>query len=122
MKHFYTNTKLLLALWKDLTKLFQKQVELLKNVFIGEVMREINNWPLSTQYMDNWHDGAFDVNMTSSEVVLTHHHRCRFLRRYLVLKIKPNTGQKLGNTDKREIRTKGISLRGLILTVIFKFV
>ena len=42
--------------------------------------------------------------MTSSEVVRTRHHIPRFIRRYLVLKIKPNTGQTLGTTDKRERR------------------
>ena len=45
-------------------------------------------------------DGTFDVNMTSSEVVRTRHHIRRFLCRSLVLKIKPNTGQTLGTTDK----------------------
>ena len=41
--------------------------------------------------------------MTSSEVVHTHHHKRKFIRRYLVLKIKANTGQTLGTTDKREV-------------------
>ena len=54
--------------------------------------------------MATWHDGTFDVNMTSSEVVRTRHHIRRFLRRSLVLKIKPNTGQTLGTTDKIERR------------------
>ena len=40
--------------------------------------------------------------MTSSEVVLRRHHMHKFLRRYLLLKIKPNTLQMLGTTDKRE--------------------
>ena len=49
-------------------------------------------------------DGTFDVNMTSSVVVRTSHHIRWFLRRSLVLKIKFNTGQTLGITDKRERR------------------
>ena len=47
---------------------------------------------------------TFDVNMTSSEFVRTRHHILRFLRIYLVLKIKKNTGQTLGTTDNREGR------------------
>ena len=42
--------------------------------------------------------------MTSSKVVRTRHLIRRFLRRSLVLKIKPNTGQTLGITNKRERR------------------
>ena len=48
LMHFYRNPNLLLDLWKDLAKLFQKQIEVKKKRF-GEVMREINIWPLSTQ-------------------------------------------------------------------------
>ena len=51
-------------------------------------MTERNNWILTIQYMATYHDGTFDINMTSSEVVRTRHHIRRFLRRYLVLKIK----------------------------------
>ena len=54
--------------------------------------------------MNTLHDGTFEVNMTSLEVVRTRHHLLRFLRRYLLLKIKPNTGQMLGTTDKIERR------------------
>ena len=50
--------------------------------------------------MATFHDGNFDVNMTSSEVVRTRHHICRFLCRSLVLNIKPSTGQTLVTTDK----------------------
>ena len=71
--------------------------------------------------MATWHDGTFDVNMTSSEVVRTRHHIRGFLRRYLVLKIKTNIGQTLGTTDKREIRKIWLSLNGPILTVILNF-
>ena len=63
-------------------------------------MTERNNWPLTIQYLAILHDGTFDVNMTSSEVVRTRHHIRRFQRRSPVLKIKPNTGQTLGTTDK----------------------
>ena len=42
--------------------------------------------------------------MTSWEVVRTRHHIRGFLRRSMVLKIKPNTGQTPGTTDKRERR------------------
>ena len=65
-------------------------------------MTERNNWSLTIQYMATSHDGTFYVNMTSSEVVRTRHHMRRFLRKSLVLKIKPNTGQTLGTTDKIE--------------------
>ena len=90
-----------MILWKDLTELFQKKVELLKKSIFGEVRRERNNWPLGIQYMDTWHDGNFDVNMTSSEVVRKRHHIRGFLCRSLVLNIKPNTGYTLGTTDNR---------------------
>ena len=56
--------------------------------------------------------------MMSSEVVHTHHYIHGFLRRFLVLKIKPNTGQTLGTTDKRERRKfMAKSIGGGILTV-----
>ena len=118
--HFYTNTHFLLALWKYLTELFQEQVELLIKVLFGEVMREINNWPLRTQYVAIWQNGTFDLNMTPSEVVRTRHHIRRFLRISLVLKIKPNIGQTPGTTEKIERRKIWLSLRGPILTVILK--
>ena len=54
--------------------------------------------------MATWHNGNFDVNMMSLEVVHTRHHIRRFLRRSLVLKIKPNTGQTLGTKYNRERR------------------
>ena len=79
-----------------------------QKVFFGEVMTEINNWPRRTKYMDTLQDDTFDVNMTSSKFVRIRHHIRRFLRRYLVLKIKPNTGQTPGTTDKIE-RRKNIS-------------
>ena len=62
--------------------------------------------------MATWHDGTFDVNMTSLEVVRTRNHIRRFLRRSLLLKIKPNTGQMLGTTDKIERRKIWPSLKG----------
>ena len=58
--------------------------------------------------MATWCDGTSDVNMISSEVVRTRHHIRRFLRRSLVLIIKPNTGQMLGKSDKIE-RTKNMA-------------
>ena len=75
-----------------------------KKPFFGEVMTERKSRILRIQYMATWCDGTFDVNMTSSEVVRTRHHIRRFLRRSLALKIKPNTGQTLGNSDKIERR------------------
>ena len=42
--------------------------------------------------------------MTSSEVVRKRHNISRFLSRSMLLKIKTNTGQTLGTTDKRERR------------------
>ena len=105
---------------ENLTDMFQKQVKHLEKLFLGEVMRERNNWPLRIQYMATWHDGTFDVNMTSSEVVCSRHHISRFLCRSLVMKIKPNIGQTLGTMDKRERIKIWLSLRGQILTVILK--
>ena len=98
-------------IWKDMTELFQKQVNILKKTF-GEVMREINNRPLRAQYMATWHDGNFDVNITWSESLCRHHHIRGFIHRPLVVKIKPNTGQTLGTTDKREIRRNMIKSEG----------
>ena len=94
------NTNVLLTFWKDLAELFQKQVELLEKILFGEVTGERNNWPLKIQYMTTSYYGTSEVNMTSSEVVHTRHHILRFLRRSLVLKIKPNTGQKIGNLEE----------------------
>ena len=54
--------------------------------------------------MSTGKDGTFDVNTMSSEVVHTGHNINMFLCRSLALKIKPNTGQTLGTTDKRERR------------------
>ena len=68
--------------------------------------------------MANWHDGNFDVNITSSEIVCRRHHIRRFLRRPLVVKIKPNTGQTLGTTDKREIRRNMIKSESRALLTI----
>ena len=56
--------------------------------------------------------------MTSSEVVCTRHHIRRFLRRSLVLKIKPNTGQTLGTTDKIDRRRNMAKSEGRALLTI----
>ena len=53
-----------------------------------------------------------NVNMTSLEVVRTVDHIRRFLRRYLVLKIKPSTGQTPDTTDKRERRKNMAKSKG----------
>ena len=89
-----------------------------KNIFFGEVMTERKNRILRVQYIATWHDGTFDVNMTSSEVVRTRHHKCRFLRRYLVMKIKLNTVQTLGTTDKIERRKNMAKSEGRSLLTI----
>ena len=89
-----------------------------KKVFFGEVMTERKNRILRIQYMATWHDGTFDVNMTSSEVVCTRRHICRFLRRSLVLKIKPSTCQTLGTTDKIERRKNMVKSEGRALLTI----
>ena len=68
--------------------------------------------------MATWCDGSFDVNMMSSEVVRTRHHIRRFLRRYLVLKIKLNTGQTLGTTDKIKRRKNMAKSEGRELLTI----
>ena len=88
-----------------------------KNNFFGGVMTERKNRILRIQYMATWCDGTFDVNMTSSEVVRTRHHIRRFLRTSLVLKIKPNTGQTLGNSDKIERRKIWQSEGRALLTI-----
>ena len=43
LTHFHTNPNFLLALWKDLAELLQKQTEVLKKSIFGELMRERNN-------------------------------------------------------------------------------
>ena len=55
--------------------------------------------------MATWQVGNSDVNMMSLEVVRTCYRIHRFLRRYLVLKIKSNTGQTLGTTYNGERRS-----------------
>ena len=62
----------------------------------GEVMWEINVWPLRTQYIFTLRNGHMYVNMASSKSVCTHHNIRRFLRRSLILKIYPNPGQTPG--------------------------
>ena len=56
--------------------------------------------------------------MMSSEVVRIRHHIHRFLRRSLVLKINPNTGQTLGTTDKIERRRNMAKSEGRNLLTI----
>ena len=48
---FYTNTKFLLDIWKELTEMNHKQLEVLKKVLFDEVMRERNILTLRTQYI-----------------------------------------------------------------------
>ena len=83
-------------------------------------MTESKNRILWIHYMATWCDGTFDVNMMSSEVVRTRHHIRRFIRRSLVLKIKPSIGQTFGNSDNIERRKIWLSLRDPILTVTLK--
>ena len=52
-------------------------------------------------------DGTLDVNMTLWKVVRTCHHICRLIRRSMLLKIKPNTDQTPGTTDKIEEKQYG---------------
>ena len=68
--------------------------------------------------MATWKDGTFDVSMMSLEVIHTRHCMRRFLCRSLVLKIKPNTGQTLGTTDKRERRKNMAKSEGRALLTI----
>ena len=56
--------------------------------------------------MDTWHDGTFDVIMMLSENIHTCHHIHRFVRTFLVQKIKPNLDQTPCTTDKIERRKK----------------
>ena len=91
---------------------FRNKSNFWKKVFLGEVIGERNNWPLRDQYMATWHDGTFDVNMTSLEILHRRHHIRKFLRRSLVLKIQPNKVQTLGTTDKREKRKYMVKSEG----------
>ena len=90
LTHFYTNPNFLLDIWKYIAELFQKQLEVLKKVLFGEVMREINIRTLRTQYIFTWLNRPIYVHMMSSKVVRTHHHIRRFLSISMVLKIHPN--------------------------------
>ena len=54
--------------------------------------------------MATCHGETFDINMALSEVVRIRHYISRFIRRSLVLKIRPNTGQMIGTTDTMERR------------------
>ena len=56
--------------------------------------------------------------MMSSEVIRTRHHIRMFLRRSLVLKIKPNTAQALGNSDKIERKKNMAKSEGRALLTI----
>ena len=40
LTHFYTKPNFLLALWKDFTKLFQKQLEVLKKYVLVKLCRK----------------------------------------------------------------------------------
>ena len=104
LTHFYTNTNFYWLFGKIWPSCFRNKSNFWRKKF-GEVMTERNNWPLlRAQYMATWQDGTFDGNMTSSSGVYTRHRLRMFLRRSLLLKIKPSTGQTLGTTDKRERR------------------
>ena len=91
LMHFYTNPKFLLALWKDLADLNLEKLKFWKKLPFGEVMWERNIW-----------NGQMYVNMTSSKGVRTCHHMRRFLRRSLILKVHPNTGQTPGTAAEGE--------------------
>ena len=56
--------------------------------------------------------------MTSSKVVRTSHHMRRFLRRSMVLKIKPNTGQTSGTAESIERRKNMAKFEGGALLTI----
>ena len=115
--HFDTNLNCLLVLWKGLVDFFQKQLEVLKKVLYGEVVRERNVWPLMTQYIFTWWNRQMCVNMTSSKVVCTRHHIRMFLRRSLVMKINPNTGQTPGTMAKGNKKDMAKSEGRVLLTV-----
>ena len=50
--------------------------------------------------------------MTLLQVVRTRHHKRKFLRRFMVLKIEPNTGQTLGTMDRRGRRRNMAKSKG----------
>ena len=58
------------------------------------------------------------MNMMSSEIVHIRHHIRRFLHIYLVLKIKLNTGQSPGTTEKIERRKNMAKYEGRTLFTI----
>ena len=89
-----------MAFFKYLAELNQKQLKVLKNVIFGEVMWDQSIFPLRTEYIFTWWNGQIYVNITSSKGVHTRHLIRRFLRRYLVLKIYPKTGQTSGTRDE----------------------
>ena len=74
------------------------------------------------------HDGTFEVNMMSSEVVHTRHHIRRVLRRLLILKQKktqarrlsPRTRLKEKNMDKSEGRAL-LTIENLKIFYIYIF-
>ena len=88
-----------------------------KKYFLVKFDRKKNRF-LRIQYIVTLHDGKFDVNMTASDVVRTRHHIRRFLRRFMVLTIKPNTGQTLGTTDNIERRKNMAKSEGRALLTI----
>ena len=85
------------------TTLFKIVLSLPKTVLLKRVLPTP---ALRTQYTFTWRYGQMDVRMTSSKVIRTRRHMRRFLRRSLVLKTKPSTGQTPGTTDKIERRKK----------------
>ena len=62
---------------------------------------------LRTQYMATWLYGQKQQNMMSSKRVHTRHHIHRFLRKYLALKIHPNTGQTPGTMTEGKKKKYG---------------
>ena len=75
-------------------------VEILKKSTFDEVIREKYICPLMNQYIFTYRNGYMYVHMTSSKIVRTRHHICRFLHRSLVLKIHPNPCQMPRTTAK----------------------
>ena len=107
--HFYTNPNFYWLFENILPSWIRNKSNFWKIVLFGEVMWERNISPLRTQDIFTWRYGQMYVNMTSAKLARTRHHIRRFPRRSLVLKIKPNIGQTIGTTDKRE-RRKNIAM------------
>ena len=115
LTYFYKNPNFLLALWKYLAGLNQKQLESLKkSTFWWSCAGKKYLAPEDPIYL---YLGQMYVNMMSSKGVRTRHHIRRFLRRSLVPKIHTNTGETPGTTAEGKKKSMAKSEGRDFLTV-----